>query len=197
MLVLPDTPPAVVRFAPQPNTAQQPNVSLQRQGLQTRVSMHVAVPLPQAWAVLTDYQRSFGAMPDVASVSLVSRQGQRLRLRQVLQAPYTFGLRITALLDGEEHPSTGRLHYALVQGDHIRALSGHWTLTPEAGGTRIVHVIRLEPEVPPLLMPTFRGLHDTSLKQGFETLRRLLLSAAGSDQRSRHIRTPGGWRVTR
>ena len=169
VMVPPEAPPALVRFA------QQPNVSLQRQGLQTRVSMHVAVPLQQAWAVLTDYQRTFGAMPDVTSVSLVSRQGQRLRLRQVLQAPYTFGLRITALLDGEEQRSIGELRYSLVQGDHIRALSGQWTLTPDTGGTRIVHTIRLEPEVPPLLMPAFRQLHDASLRRGFERLHQLML----------------------
>ena len=186
MLVLLDTPPAQVRFVPAASNGvdqrigQQPTVTLQRQGVQTQLSMHVAVPMQQAWAVLTDYQRTFSAMPDVTSVRLVSRQGQRLRLRQVLQAPYTFGLRITALLDGKEDPSAGHLSYHLVQGDHIHALSGQWTLTPDASGTRIVHTIRLEPEVPPLLMPAFRQLHDTSLRSGFERLHQLMLRPTGN-----------------
>ncbi len=153
-------------------------VQLIRNGEKATVSMQVPVPAERAWAVLTDYTRTFSAMPDVKAVSLVSRKGQQLRLRQVLKAPYTFGLSITALLEGKEDVKSRTLRYWLVQGDRISALSGDWTLTPVAGGTRIVHTIRLKPEVPPLLLPSFRSLHDASLQKNFKTLRQLMLAPA-------------------
>ncbi len=153
-------------------------VQLVRNGEKATVSMQVPVSPQRAWAVLTDYTRTFAAMPDVKAVSLVSRKGQRLRLRQVLKAPYTFGLTITALLEGTEDSKSRTLRYGLVQGERIHALSGHWTLTPVAGGTRIVHTIRLKPEVPPLLLPSFRKLHDASLRENFKTLRQLMLAPA-------------------
>ena len=43
-------------------------------------------------------------MPDVVSVELISKQNQTVRLHQMLQAPYTFGLRIETLLEGQEDP---------------------------------------------------------------------------------------------
>ena len=153
-------------------------VQLVRSGEKATVSMEVPVPPERAWAVLTDYTRTFAAMPDVKSVSVVSRQGQHLRLRQVLKAPYTFGLSITALLEGKEDFKSRTLSYRLVQGERISALSGDWTLTPVAGGTRIVHTIRLQPEVPPLLLPSFRSLHDAGLRENFKTLRQLMLAPA-------------------
>ncbi len=60
-------------------------VQLVRRGEQATLSMQVPVPIDRAWAVLTNYARTFAAMPDVATVKLVSRQGQKLRLQQVLQ----------------------------------------------------------------------------------------------------------------
>ena len=134
---------------------QTQSVQLVRNGEQATVSMQVPVPPRRAWKVLTNYTQTLGAMPDVVSVQLVSRQNQTVRLRQVLQAPYTFGLRVQALLEGKEDPQRLRLSYSLVNGERIRALSGRWTLTPEAGGTRVVHSIQLTPEVPTFLQGSF------------------------------------------
>ena len=158
-------------------------VQLVRRGEQATLSMQVPVPVERAWAVLTNYSRTFAAMPDVAAVQLVSRQGQKLRLRQVLQAPYTFGLKINVLLEGEENPQNRSLRYRLVRGDNIRALSGEWTLTPDAGGTRVRHTIQLTPEIPGLLQSSFRSLHDASLRQSFEKLRQLMRAPSLSDNR--------------
>ena len=63
-----------------------------------------------------------------------------------------------------------------VRGTHIRNLSGHWMLTAIAGGTRIEHKLNLSPDVPSLLLGTFQNLHDTSLSEGFRTLRQLMLT---------------------
>ena len=158
-------------------------VQLLRRGEQATLSMQVPVPVERAWAVLTNYARTLAAMPDVATVKLVSRQGQKLRLQQVLQAPYTFGLRINVLLEGEENPQSGSLRYSLVRGENIRALSGEWTLTPDAEGTLVRHTIRLQPEIPGLLQSSFRSLHDASLRQSFETLRQLMLAPSLSVNR--------------
>ena len=66
--------------------------------------MRVPVPPNRAWSIITNYTKTLGAMPDVVSVELVSKQNQTVRLHQVLQAPYTFGLRIETLLEGQEDP---------------------------------------------------------------------------------------------
>ena len=158
--------------------AQQASGSIQllRRGEQTTLSMRVPVPPNRAWSIITNYTKTLGAMPDVVSVELVSRQNQTVRLHQVLQAPYTFGLPIETVLEGQENPSRFQLSYALVRGTHIRNLSGHWALTAIAGGTRIEHNLKLSPDVPSLLLGTFQNLHDTSLKEGFMALRQLMLT---------------------
>ncbi|WP_250395493.1 SRPBCC family protein [Synechococcus sp. MU1655] len=186
MLFLLFNPQLVEQPPPQPALQQlqaSGSVQLVRRGEQATMSMRVPVPPERAWTVLTNYARTFAAMPDVAAVQLVSRQGQKLRLQQVLQAPYTFGLRINVLLEGEENPQTRNLRYRLVRGDNIRALSGEWTLTPDAEGTLVRHTIQLTPEIPGLLQSSFRSLHDASLRQSFETLRQLMLAPALSDNR--------------
>ncbi len=144
--------------------------------------MLVSVPLDQAWSIITNYTKTLSAMPDVASVELVSRQNQTVLLHQVLQAPYTFGLRIKTLLEGKEDPDELQLSYRLLKGEFIRALSGRWALTPESGGTRVVHNIQLTPDVPSLLLESFRSLHDTSLRKNFKTLRQLMLAPTSRRQ---------------
>ena len=166
---------------PAPAALVQPHipavVQIERQGESALICMDVPVAPERAWAVLTDYAHTFAAMPDVQAVEVLSRQGNNIRLRQRLQAPYTFGLAIETVLEGQEDPRRFKLNYALVRGTHIRNLSGHWTLTAIAGGsTRIEHSLTLNPDVPSLLLGTFQNLHDTSLEEGFRALRQLMLS---------------------
>ena len=99
------------------------NIQLVRRGEQTPLSMQVPVPPNRAWRIITNYTKTLGAMPDVVSVELISRQNQTVRLHQVLQAPYTFGLRIKTLLEGKEDPDELQLSYRLLKGEFIRALS--------------------------------------------------------------------------
>ena len=149
---------------------------LERRGAVVSLAMTVPVPPQQAWAVLTNYTPTFSAMPDVKAVQVHSRQNNTVRLRKVLQAPYTFGLEIQALLQGHEDPTDFSLSYALVRGTHIRELKGQWSLTPIPEGTRVEHSLELIPEVPSILMSTFRTLHDSSLRQSFTTLHQLMLA---------------------
>ena len=89
-------------------------IQLLRRGEQTTLSMRVPVPPTQAWNIITRYTTTLSAMPDVVSVELISRQNQTVRLRQVLKAPYTFGLRIQTLMEGQEDPDQLQLSYRLV-----------------------------------------------------------------------------------
>ena len=165
---------------PAPAALVQPHnpaaIQIERQGERALISMDVPVAPERAWAVLTDYAHTFAAMPDVQAVEVLSRQGNNVRLRQRLQAPYTFGLPIKTVLEGQEDPSRFNLSYALVRGTHITKLSGRWTLTAIEGGTRIQHSLELKPDVPSLLLGTFQNLHDKSLDEGFSTLRKLMLA---------------------
>ena len=158
-------------------------IQLVRRGEQTTLSMRVPVPSTQAWNIITSYTTTLSAMPDVVSVELISKQNQTVLLRQVLQAPYTFGLRVQTLLEGREDLERLQLGYRLIRGEFIRALSGQWTITAESGGTRVVHTIRLRPDVPSLLLESFRSLHDTSLRENFKTLRQLMLAPTPRSQR--------------
>lgn len=109
---------------PSPPALVQPHspavVQIEREGERALISMNVPVAPERAWAVLTDYAHTFAAMPDVQAVEVLSCQGNSIRLRQRLQAPYTFGLPIETVLEGQEDPSRFQLSYALVRGTHIR-----------------------------------------------------------------------------
>ena len=177
LMALPPMPEVAIHAHQNSGTIQ-----LVRRGEQTTLSMRVPVPPTQAWDIITSYTTTLSAMPDVVSVELISKQNQTVRLRQVLQAPYTFGLRVQTLLEGQEDPDRLQLSYRLIRGEFIRALSGQWTITAESGGTRIVHNIRLTPDVPSLMLGHFRNLHDTSLRENFKTLRQLMLASASRSQ---------------
>ena len=178
LMALPPMPEVAIHAHQNSGTIQ-----LVRRGEQTTLSMRVPVPPTQAWNIITSYTTTLRAMPDVVSVELISKQNQTVRLHQVLQAPYTFGLRVQTLLEGKEDPDELQLNYWLVRGEFIRALSGRWALTPESGGTRVVHNIQLTPDVPSFMLESFRSLHDTSLRENFNILRQLMLAPTPRSQR--------------
>jgi len=140
----------------------------------TTASMLVPVAVDRAWAVLTRYESTGLAMPDIKLARVVRREGRRLELQHTYQAPYTFGLQIGAVLEVQESPRT-EIRYRLLRGDRIRSLSGSWTLTPVQGGTLVRHRISLEPEIPGLLRPVFRELSEANLRESMVILRQLML----------------------
>tara|TARA_B100001964_G_scaffold69381_1_gene78680 strand:- start:855 stop:1424 length:570 start_codon:yes stop_codon:yes gene_type:complete len=149
------------------------NLEVDQQGNTRTASMTVPVPPQRAWEVLTDYVTTGEAMPDISNVQLLSRQGNNVRLRQTYQAPYTFGLTISAVLGVAETPKTA-IHFRLLKGDLISALSGSWTLTPTQTGTRLHHTITLVPELPDLMQPLFAQLTRTSLRESMLRLSALM-----------------------
>ena len=135
--------------------------------------MTLPVSPSHAWAVLTNYVATGEAMPDISKVQLLSRQDNVIRMRQTYQAPYTFGLTISATLAVKETPKTS-IRFDMVEGDLIRQLNGSWTITPTPTGTRLRHTITLVPELPAMLQPIFAELTRTSLRESMQRLRDLM-----------------------
>ena len=144
-------------------------VQLQRQGEILTATFTVPVMPERAWTVLTDYVKTGEAMPDITEVKLLSRNGNTVRLMQIYNAPYTFGLPIKAVLEVTEKPKTTIL-YRMIDGDQIKKLSGSWKIMPFKSGTRIVHRITLVPEIPSPLQAMFNGLFQSSLRNSLQRL---------------------------
>jgi len=136
-------------------------------------SFLVATTPQNAWKVLTNYEATFSAMPDIKQSKLISRQGNRLEVLQTYQAPYTFGLRIKARLAITETPPR-EMRYRLISGDRMRSFEGSWTLTPAKGGVLVKHQIKIDPEIPTMLRPLFFELNETNLKQSMDIMRNLM-----------------------
>ena len=111
-------------------------------------------------------------MPDIGKVQLLSRNGNVIRMR-TYQAPYTFGLTISATLAVQETPATS-IRFDMVEGDLIRELNGSWTITPTPTGTHLRHTITLVPELPGVLQPVFAELTRTSLRESMQRISDLM-----------------------
>ena len=113
-------------------------------------------------------------MPDIKDVTIISRKGEVLKIQQTYKAPYTFGLKVKALLEVEEKPKS-MLNYKLLQGNFIRKLEGNWILIPVTGGTLVAHRIEIDPEIPGILKPLFYKRFDTNLKDSMKIIREQIL----------------------
>ncbi len=140
----------------------------------TTATIIVPVTNGRAWDVLTRYESTGIRMPDIKDAKVLVRSGNSLKLSQVYQAPYTFGLEIQAVLVIKETPKN-KIEYQLVKGELIRSLKGSWNLTPVHGGTLVSHVIEIDPEVPEIIKPLFYELSETNLSQSMLILRKLML----------------------
>lgn len=136
-------------------------------------SILVATTPQNAWRVLTNYEATALAMPDIKQARLISRQGNRVEVAHTYQAPYTFGLRINARLAVTETPPR-QMSYRLISGDRIRSLQGNWTLTPVKGGVLVKHQVKIDPDLPAVLRPLYFELSETNLKQSMVILRNLM-----------------------
>jgi len=136
-------------------------------------SVFVAVPAQRAWSVLTNYEDMAGVMSDIKEARVLRRNGPMVELQHTYQAPYTFGLRIQAVLTMRE-AAPRQLSYELVRGDRIRDLRGTWTITPVSDGVIVRHQIRLDPEIPGFLRPLYYELSEANLQQSMRTLKRLM-----------------------
>ena len=135
--------------------------------------MFVAASPQRAWQVLTNYGAMAGVMPDIQEAQVLSRNGTSLVLRQTYQAPYTFGLRVTASLAMQES-APRQLSYSLINSEQIRQLKGSWTITPVAGGVLLRHKIQVDPIAPNFVRPLYFELSEANLLQSMAILKRLI-----------------------
>ena len=155
------------------DAAQATTIQVQQSGNTRTAVMTLPVSQAHAWTVLTNYVATGEAMPDISKVQLLSRQGNLIRMRQIYQAPYTFGLTISATLAVKESPKTA-ITFQMLKGDRIRKLNGSWTITPVIDGARIKHSITLVPELPGMLQPVFAELTRDSLRKSMQRLSGLM-----------------------
>ena len=126
----------------------------------------------QAWRVLTDYERLPDFIPDLLSVSILSRAGNVVRIEQKSSAGFLFlSHTIRMVLQIEEAPYA-TIDVALIDGD-MRRYDTHWDLEPAghgaAAGTRITFSGMMEPD---FAMPSLFGrpLVEASLKRTVEAV---------------------------
>ena len=155
------------------DAAQATTIQIQQSGNTRTAEMTLPVSQAHAWRVLTNYVATGEAMPDISKVQLLSRQGNLIRMRQTYQAPYTFGLKISATLAVKESPKTA-ISFQMLEGDRIRELNGSWTITPTPTGSRLRHTITLVPELPGMLQPVFAELTRNSLRESMQRLSGLM-----------------------
>jgi len=138
-----------------------------------KASIFINVSPKQAWSILTRYETMPKHMPDIKDAKIISRSSKSLRIRQIYQAPYTFGLRIAATLQMQEDPPN-KLSYQLISSDSIRSLKGVWTITPAKKGIMLTHQIRIDPIVPAFVRPLYDELSESNLKQSMSILKQLM-----------------------
>jgi len=170
--------PATVAQAASPTKPPQKSTTTSQPRLQGRqgsyeATVFVTAPPKKAWQVLTNYAAMAGVMPDIKEAQVLSRNGANLVLRQTYQAPYTFGLRVTATLAIRESPQH-QLSYSLISSEQIRQLKGSWTITPVAGGVLLRHTILMDPAVPSVIRPLYFELSEANLLQSMAILKRLM-----------------------
>ena len=171
--VPPDLAQAAPLTNPPPKSATTSQPRLQgRQGSYV-ATVFVAATSKKAWQVLTNYGAMAGVMPDIKEAQVLSRNGANLVLRQTYQAPYTFGLRVTATLTMHESPPR-QLSYSLISGEQIRQLNGSWTITPVVGGVLLRHTIQVDPIAPNVIRPLYFELTEANLLQSMAILKRLI-----------------------
>jgi hypothetical protein len=164
---------AAPQASPPQKSATTSKPSLQGSQGNYTASVFVAASPQRAWQVLTNYGAMAGVMPDIQEAQVLSRNGTSLVLRQTYQAPYTFGLRVTASLAMQES-APRQLSYSLIKSEQIRQLKGSWTITPVAGGVLLRHKIQVDPMAPNFVRPLYFELSEANLLQSMAILTRLI-----------------------
>ena len=114
-------------------------------------------------------------MPDIKEVRLLSRSDNSVRLQQTYQAPYTFGIRVKAIIKMQE-TSPRILKYKLIESGDIRSLEGTWTIEPHKSGIQLTHKMRIEPIIPEIVIPLYSKLFEKNLHQSMVILKQLMES---------------------
>jgi carbon monoxide dehydrogenase subunit G len=123
-------------------------------GIEVHAEGYARATPPQAWRVLTDYERLTEFVPHLQSSVLVSRNGTDAVLEQVGNGGFLLiQQQIHLLLRIREEPHSA-IAIHLISGN-MQSYDAHWQLSEEGGGTRIGYRARLQPDffVPPVIGP--------------------------------------------
>jgi len=123
-------------------------------GIEVHAEGYARATPPQAWRVLTDYERLTDFVPHLQSSVLVSRNGTDAVLEQVGNGGFLLiQQQIHLLLRIREEPHSA-IAIHLISGN-MQSYDAHWQLSEEGGGTRIGYRARLQPDffVPPVIGP--------------------------------------------
>ena len=131
---------------------QKLEVSVRRMEMEARhmfeidASCAVHAPPATVWKILTTYERMNEFVPDLASSSVLSRNGNEVIVEQTGTARFLFMSKsIHLIVRATEYPISS-IDIALIAGD-MKHYESRWELVPIAatGGTRIVYSGRLIP----------------------------------------------------
>lgn len=139
------------------------------------VTEFIATTPQRAWGILSNYNLLAELAPDIKDARVIKRQGNTLELEQTYKAGYTFGLPIRARLSITELPNRG-FNYKLIEGQHLNALKGSWSITAVAGGIQLRHQMQVDPQVPGPLRPIYDQQQEANLVRWLEILKRRMES---------------------
>jgi ribosome-associated toxin RatA of RatAB toxin-antitoxin module len=98
----------------------------------------VAAAPAAVWRVLTDYNRMAEFVPDLKSVGIVSRKGNKVIIEQLGAANFLFISHPIRLTVQAHEQAPNRIDVTLIEGD-MKVYRCSWELSPAAAGGTIVH----------------------------------------------------------
>jgi ribosome-associated toxin RatA of RatAB toxin-antitoxin module len=107
----------------------------------------VAATPTVVWRILTDYNHFADYLPNLKSVRVVSRHGDRVIVEQLGAARFLFFSQPVRLVVQVHEHAPDRIDISLIDGD-MKAYRASWELSPLAGaaGTRVVYNATIEPK---------------------------------------------------
>ena len=111
-----------------------------------RLAVQLRTPISTnvLWSVLTDYDHLSDFIPNLASSSLIERNGNRVKLNQV-GSQKLVGLRFTAKVQLEliEDNSNGHLKFHILKGD-FRRFEGSWSMQSLKEGSCLLYELTVQ-----------------------------------------------------
>ena len=116
-----------------PQTIQQTMEFLPNGARRLAGQLRTETSFDNLWKVLTDYEHLNEFIPNLKSSDLLSRNGNRVRLRQVgEQKILGFDFSAEVFLELIEDRANGTIHFSLVKGD-FRGFQGYWNIQKLSG----------------------------------------------------------------
>ncbi len=129
-----------------PQTIEQTMERLPNGTRRLAAQLRTSISVSALWKVLTDYENLSEFIPNLSSSILLSREGNRVRLKQV-GSQQLMGLSFSAqvYLELEENCDEGVLRFHLLKGD-FRRFEGSWRMSKLApnGGTCLLYELTVQ-----------------------------------------------------